>query len=326
MAKIIAITGITGVQGGSIANTYLTLPGYAVRGLTRTPSSPKALEWASRGVEIVQADLNDPASLASALRGACLIFGVTDFWTIFSDSASMTEKKAEQDITEYAFEVEVAQGKNLADAAAKVEGLERFVFSSMASAKRASGGKFSRLFHMDSKAVVVEHAKALEGLQGKFSIIQAPIYFNLLWEWGLPTTPKKQPDGTYTFLPIGQLNVPIPFGDVAADFGACAKAVFDAPPGTNLLAVGEMMSWETYIETWCARQGVPVGQYKGHTIEEYEELLPGGLGREFGENVLFAQEFGYDGREEGVVRPEQFGTKMTSFREYCEKTDFSAIL
>ncbi|KAL3452229.1 putative NAD dependent epimerase/dehydratase [Aspergillus insuetus] len=326
MTKIIAITGITGVQGGSIANTYLSLPGYTVRGLTRTPTSPKALEWAKRGVEIVQADLNDPFSLESALKDANLIFGVTDFWTIFSDPTSKTRKKPEQDITEYCFEVEVQQGKNLADAAAKVKRLERFVFSSMASAKQASGGKFDRLYHMDSKAVVVEYAKSLEGLQGKFSAIQAPIYFNLLWEWGLPTTPRKQPDGTYTMSPIGHLNIPIPFGDVAGDFGRCARAVFGAPPGTNLLAVGEMMSWETYIETWCGSQGVPVGKYREYTIKEYEKFLPGGLGREFGENVLFAQEFGYDGREEGVVRPEQFGIKMTSFKEYCEKTNFSSIL
>jgi hypothetical protein len=94
---------------------------------------------------------------------------------------------------------------------------------------------------------------------------------------------------------------------MAADFGACARAVFDAAPGTNLLAVGEMMSWDTYIETWCASQGVPVGKYREHTTKEYEEFLPGGLGREFGENVLFAQEFGYDGCEEGVVRPEEVG-------------------
>jgi hypothetical protein len=125
------------------------------------------------------------------LKDANLIFGVTDFWTIFSDPTSKTKKKPEQDITDYCFEIEVQQGKNLAAAAAKVEGLERFVFSSMASAKRASGGKFDRLYHMDSKAVVVEYANALEGLQGKFSVIQAPIYFNLLWEWGLPTTPRK---------------------------------------------------------------------------------------------------------------------------------------
>ncbi|KAL2840182.1 hypothetical protein BJY01DRAFT_250096 [Aspergillus pseudoustus] len=93
-----------------------------------------------------------------------------------------------------------------------------------------------------------------------------------------------------------------------------------------MLAVGEMLSWDVYIETWCKSQGVNVGQYREHTIEEYEELLPGGLGREFGENVLFAQEFGYDGSEAGVKRPEEFGVRMTSFKEYCERTDFSAIL
>jgi hypothetical protein len=44
---------------------------------------------------------------------------------------------------------------------------------------------------MDSKALAVDYALSLPGLQGKFSQIQAAIYYNLPWEWVLPTTPKK---------------------------------------------------------------------------------------------------------------------------------------
>ncbi|RDW90158.1 uncharacterized protein DSM5745_01933 [Aspergillus mulundensis] len=327
MSKLIAITGITGTQGGSVANTYLALPGWKVRGLTRNPSSPKAQEWASKGVEMVAADLNDLSSLEKALQGATVIFGVTDFWTIFQDPESMTKKKPGQDITEYCFEVEVAQGKNLADAVAKIHSLDRFVFSSMASAKTASKGKFGGIWHMESKAVVVKYIQqSLPGLKDKFSQIQAPIYYNLLWQWGLPTTPRKDSNGSYIIQGVGPSNILVPFGDVQNDFGQCVKAVVDAKPGTNLLAVGEMLSWDSYLETWCKSQNVPVGRYVEHTIDSFAQLLPGGLGREFGENVLFAQEFAYDGGEAGVVRPEQFGIGMTSFKEYCEKTDFSSIL
>ncbi|KAL4909853.1 hypothetical protein BDW74DRAFT_173338 [Aspergillus multicolor] len=326
MSKLIAITGITGTQGGSVANTYLSLPGWKVRGLTRTPTSPKAQEWASKGVEMVAADLNDPFSLEAVLQDAAVIFGVTDFWTIFQDPESLTKKKPDQDITEYCFEVEVAQGKNLANAAAKIPNLERFVFSSMASAKNASRGKFGGIWHMESKAVVVDYIQSLPGLKDKFSQIQAPIYYNLLWQWGLPTTPRKDSNGSYTIHGVGPSNIPVPFGDIQNDFGPCVKAVVDAKPGTNLLAVGEMLSWNSYLETWCKSQNMPVGRYEKHTIESFAQLLSGGLGREFGENVLFAQEFGYDGGEAGVGRPEQFGVRMTSFKEYCEKTDFSSIL
>ena len=140
---------------------------------------------------MVQADANNTSSLITAFKGANLIFGVTDFWTIFKDPESQLKKKPDQDVTEYCFEVELQQGKNLADAAATVTNLHRYIFSSMASATKWSNGKFKTLYHMDSKALAVDYAKSLPQLVGKFSQVQAPIYFNLLWEWGLPTTPKK---------------------------------------------------------------------------------------------------------------------------------------
>jgi hypothetical protein len=210
MSKLIVITGITGaqvsqitslfpyhqnflthIQGGSIAETYLQTPGWKVRGITRNISSSASQSWASRGVEMVQADVNHTSSLLSAFRGASVIFGVTDFWTIFKDPSSQTLKKPGQDITEYCFEVELQQGKNLADAAAQIGTLEKYIFSSMASATKWSKGIFTTLYHMDSKAQAVEYAKTLPSLKGKFSEIQAPVYYNLLWQWGLPTTPSK---------------------------------------------------------------------------------------------------------------------------------------
>ncbi|KAL5335695.1 putative NAD dependent epimerase/dehydratase [Aspergillus crustosus] len=326
MSNLIVITGITGTQRGSIANTYLHLPGWKVRGLTRTPTSPKAQSWASKGVEIVYADLNDLSSLKIAFQGATVIFGVTGFWTSFQDPKSLELKRSEQDITEYSYEVEVQQGKNIADAAVTVPILQRCIFSSRASATKWSGGKFHRIYHMDSKAVVVDYIEGLEGLNGKFSQIQAPIYFNLLWQWGLPTTPRKQEDGIYRIHGVGSSNIPIPFGDVQSDFGRCFQAVAEASAGINFLALGEMLSWDKYLEIRAQSQKVPAGGYEEHTIALFEELLPGGLGRDFGENVLFAQQFGYEGGSGDVVRPEQFGIQMTPFEEYCAKTDFSAIL
>ncbi|OKL55353.1 hypothetical protein UA08_09418 [Talaromyces atroroseus] len=314
--KLIIVIGITGVQ----------LPGWNVRGTTRYPSSDKVEAWKAKGAEIVSADLDNQSSLELAFQGANVIFGVTDFWTIFQDPTSMAKKKPVQDITQYCYEVEVKQGKNLANAAAATKTLDRFVFSSMAMASKWSNGKFTQLYHMDSKAVVAEYAKALPSLKDKFSQIQAPIYFNLLWQWGLPTTPKKQADGTYRIRGVGPGNIPIPFGDVQGDFGKCVKVVVQEKPGLNLLAVGEMLSWDSYIETWSKSQGVQSGGYEEHTIESFMKLLPGGLGREFGENVLFGQQFGYDGSDPTVVRPSDFGIPMSSFKEYCERTDFSSIL
>lgn len=44
---------------------------------------------------------------------------------------------------------------------------------------------------MDSKAKAVTYAQSLPELKDKFSQIQAPIYFQIATEWGLPVEPKK---------------------------------------------------------------------------------------------------------------------------------------
>jgi len=57
--KIVAVTGITGHQGGSVVESLLKSGTYSVRGLTRDPTSDKAKLLAARGVEIVKADCMD---------------------------------------------------------------------------------------------------------------------------------------------------------------------------------------------------------------------------------------------------------------------------
>ena len=103
---------------------------------------------------------------------------------------------------------------------------------------------------------------------------------------------------------VGSGDVPLPFVDIPRDFGSCVQAVVNAKPGINFFSVSEMVSWNQYLEIWCRSQGVPQLKYTEVPLEKFEELLPGGLGREFGENVLFAHEFGYQGGDP-VVRPNE---------------------
>ncbi|KAK4071234.1 uncharacterized protein Triagg1_6265 [Trichoderma aggressivum f. europaeum] len=329
MTKLVAITGITGVQasGGSVANTFFQTPGYTIRGVTRNTESAAAKAWAAKGVEIVKADFDDVESLKRAFKGANVIFGVTDFWNIFGNPQSKELKKPDQELIEYCYEVELRHGKNLADAAASTAStLDRYIFSSMANATESSGGKFSKLYHMDSKAQAVTYAQSLPELKDKFSQIQAPIYYQIALEWGLPVEPTKQPDGTYRMKVPGVAHKPIPLGNVGTDLGPNVKALVEqAPPNTNLFAVGEYLSWNDYLRIFCETQGVPYGGIDELSYDEINELIPGGLGHEFGCNVLFAFEFGYEGREAGIVGPGKYGVKMSSFREYCEKADFSAL-
>jgi uncharacterized protein YbjT (DUF2867 family) len=68
MTKVIAVTGATGVQGGSVARTMLKTPGWSVRAITRNPSSDAAKALVSEGATVVQADFDDESSLAKAFE------------------------------------------------------------------------------------------------------------------------------------------------------------------------------------------------------------------------------------------------------------------
>lgn len=115
-------------------------------------------------------------SLRSAFHGANAIFGVTDFWQ-FVQMPSTQKIAQEKGITwnEACYLQEVQHGKNIIDAAveAAYEGqLERLVLSSLADAKKASKGKYTWVYHFDSKAHFVQYLEE----QGKVS----PHYHALL--------------------------------------------------------------------------------------------------------------------------------------------------
>lgn len=79
MSKTILVVGATGIQGSSVASAFLQAPNWTVRGLVRNPTSPEAVELATKGVELVKGDLTDRPSLAAAAKGVNLIFANTRF-------------------------------------------------------------------------------------------------------------------------------------------------------------------------------------------------------------------------------------------------------
>lgn len=100
-------------------------------------------------------------------------------------------------------------------------------------------------------------------------------------------------------------NRDIPFGHVLKDFGPCVKAVAESEPNTNLIVIGEYVSWLDYLRIFYGTQGFKSGGYNKFSYDKFCELLPGDLGHEFGQNVLFSHEFGYEDSEPAVVRPEK---------------------
>ena len=82
--KLLTIFGATGNQGGSVVATVLGSQSlsskYSLRAITRDTTKPNAQALASKGVELAQADLNDPASIAAAIKGSHGVFAVTNYW------------------------------------------------------------------------------------------------------------------------------------------------------------------------------------------------------------------------------------------------------
>src|SRR5215212_1913995 len=82
--KKILVFGATGAQGGSVARNLLARGRFDVRAITRKADSPAAQALRELGAELVQGDLDDPASLRAALEGCYGAFGVTNFWEHFA--------------------------------------------------------------------------------------------------------------------------------------------------------------------------------------------------------------------------------------------------
>jgi uncharacterized protein YbjT (DUF2867 family) len=134
--KTILVTGATGRQGGAVIRHMLPA-GWKLRALTRNPDSYAAKQLSRQSVELAQGDLDDPASLEKAARGAYGIYSVQDFWTVGAKR-------------------EVQQGKNLAEVAKKA-GVEHFVYGSVGGAERNSG-----ITHFETKWEVEKYVRSLK--------------------------------------------------------------------------------------------------------------------------------------------------------------------
>ncbi|GJC85351.1 nmrA-like family domain-containing protein 1 [Colletotrichum liriopes] len=275
MSKLIVICEWK--QGRSVAETYLKEAGWKVRGITRDATKPESLKLASRGVEIVEGDLNNVRSLKTAFKGANVVFGNT----IFPFELAMTSSpqlRPGQSLEQWGYELEVKQGKNLADAVAEVESLELLIWSTLSAARKWSNGKYQNIFHFDSKAAVVQYIEeTYPNLFRKTSLL----------ELGLFVTNWK----------ISAVNIP------------WKKGSCESSPGTHLLACSELMTWPDYADLWARTVGVPA-VFESFTLEDMDKLAPGGFGIEIGEMHAYAIEFGYWGGDPSIVLPAEVSLKI----------------
>src|SRR5262245_56955755 len=156
--RTILITGVTGHQGGAVAQA-LQGSGFRLRGLTRKPESEHGAALARQGIDVVKGDLDDEETLRRALAGAWGVFGVQNTW-------------------EAGVEREEVQGKRLATLARKA-GVEHYVYTSVGSAHKRTG-----IPHFDNKWRIEE---TVRNLGFPSHVILRPVFFmeNLLAPYSL---------------------------------------------------------------------------------------------------------------------------------------------
>jgi len=210
--KIIAVVGATGAQGGGLARAILDDKSsrFAVRSLTRDPSSEKAKALADAGAEVIAADIDDVKSLRNAFEGAHGAFCVTFFWDHMKP------------------EKELAHARNMAQAA-KDAGVHHVIWSTLEDTRKfvplsddrmpTLMGKY-KVPHFDAKGEADEVFKEL-GVPTTFLL--ASFYWDNLIHFGMG--PKKGADGKLALtLPMSNKKLA---GIAAEDIGKVAYAIFE---------------------------------------------------------------------------------------------------
>lgn len=328
--KTIVVVGATGNQGSSVAKTFLSLPNWKVRAITRNPSSPAAQALASQDAEVVQADLSDIDSLSKAFQDAHAIFVNTDFWMTYRPlmaaiaSGSKKLNEGEPEPSQIAFDTEVLHGKNAAKAAAQVPSLERFVYSALPPLKKLSGGKYTQSRHWDSKGTIVDYIETeLPDLAKKSSFIYLGAYnTNAL------LSPKLDPsDGKYKFLLPLTKEARMPIIDQKESTGPFVRALIEKEkPGIKLLAYDKdsYLSTQEIVDVWSRASGKEASLVTV-TIDFMHEKF--GLPMEILEAPAFIVESGYTGSMK-VTEPSELSTKVEtkSYEEWLKGRDWKVIL
>lgn len=136
--------------------------------------------------------MSSKSSVVEAIKGSHTVFLVTNYW----------ESKDP--------EVELAQGKNVADAA-KECGVSHLIFSSLLNVTETSGGRLTHVPHFDAKAKIEQYIVST-GIPCTFVL---PGYFMSNY----PQMLRKGEDGSYTLAYPVSPQAKFPLLDAANDTG-----------------------------------------------------------------------------------------------------------
>lgn len=281
---LVLVSGATGQQGGAVAEELLDA-GWAVRAMTRHPESDKGRALASRGAEVVRADLDDEASLRQALEGVWGALAVQNTW-------------------EAGVEQEEEQGKRFARVA-KEAGVQHLVYQSVGSAHRQTG-----IPHFDNKWRVEETIRAL-GFPS--FVVMRPVYFmeNLLSPWVKPYL--DQDTLAIGMKPETRLQM-IAVSDIGT-YGLRAFERHEAVNGRAFDLAGDELTGPEMAEV--------LSDVTGRTINFYsvpiEDVRKGS--EEFAVMLEWFDRVGYNADIQATAA--ELDVQPTRFREWADRQDWS---
>lgn len=305
MSKILVIFGATGQQGGSVAKHVLADPvlstEFKVRAITRDTSKPDAKALAKTGAEVVQADVDDEASLKVAMKDAHTVFSVTV--SVYDDQQKSREFR---------------QGKSIADTAVEV-GAQYIIFSTLPNAGQLSKGKLENMGHFDVKAEIEEYIRTLPIKSAFF----APGYF--MQNFGSPVlSPKPTGDGKYALLNFVAPQTEIPLIETPADTGKWVGAILSEPDkyaGKFVAAATRLYSYSEIAEIMTKVSGKTV-TYNQISLDTFKGFMPPNRAAYHVEMYKWIQDYGYFGpktNEQVKWAAENARGKLTTFEEFLVK-------
>ncbi|GKZ26765.1 hypothetical protein AbraIFM66951_003657 [Aspergillus brasiliensis] len=317
--RTVVVIGATGSQGGSVAKELLKSPDlYKVRAVTRDVRKPAAQKLAELGAELRSVDLNDGTeALAQVFAGADAIFALTDFWATQST------------------EVEIAQGRAIADAAARTSTLQHLVWSALPDPVKLSNGALMHIHHWKGKSLVTDYIREQHpALWAKTTTVLFPNYFeNCLTH---PERYLSQPDeqGVYNMRFPHSANTVMPNVSIR-DTGKLVQVILESgatyftktiafynealAEADKLAAIGQKYNLQT--------------QYHKLSQDEFQKLLEtrDGMSPEialdFTEQLLMFEKFGNVYETSEFVQANKIpGLKLQTWAEFLEEHDLLAYM
>ncbi|RAO64533.1 uncharacterized protein BHQ10_000545 [Talaromyces amestolkiae] len=314
MAKdILVVFGATGQQGGSVidyvlGDTSLSAK-YHLRAITRDVTSSSASFLRTKGVEVVEGDINDKASLHRAMRDTQGVFAMT--LPLFND----VEAK----------ELEITQGKRIAEVAVE-ENLSFIIFSSLPDVTSISKGLYQGVDFFDAKAAIELYIRSLPIT----SIFLIPGLF--MQNFSQHMGPQRKPDGSFVLSNVVPPTTRLPLLEVSRDLGKFVGPVLLKPETFNGQTIYAFTRYYTYeaVADAISRATGQIIEYQQTSTEVFTAGMPPKFAQCLVEMMLFVEKFGYFGEQPSVITEKHANfaapSALTSFEEYCSKVSWQNSL